>query len=300
MNPKAAHSNLPNRYRKQLTTASLWFTYSVLRRLSRIAVSIPCNLRFWELLCDSNLSRFSLRHPRIFYKHLDAYAAKTFSPRVRLRLLHGHYAYLKNALRPAFLEQLLLSPMMLWGDAHSYSIDLDYPPNKAAEWEGELCLTFSYKSNPLYRLVFLIMSNPVPGVASTPCIVITSIQGKPDLQQIRQATVECNNIAPAHLLMSAIGGFASGLGEFQLVGVGDDLQLISEASRVFSYNLFFEHYSENLSVTGLYHIRLPFIERTLQAKSASHRKRTRKKRLIKHELYEHLAQRTALLLKPNK
>ena len=296
MNAEDAHPNIFNRSRKQLGTAGVWFTFSVVRRIYHIALSAPCNVRLWHLLCGRPLSSFSRKHPRLFYKHLDNYVAKTFSARTRLHLLHGHYKYIKHALRPAFLKQLLTSPIKLWQDDHSHSIELAYPPNKATEWEGELCLTFSSLGNPLYRLIFVIMASPVAGVGDTPCLVITSIQGKHDLQQIRQATLECNDISPAHLLMAAIGGLATGLGGFQLLGVGDRLQLVSEASRRFSYDTFFDHYGEPSSADGLYQISLPFIERALTARSASHRKRSRKKRLVKQELSQQVAGRTALLL----
>ena len=255
-------------------------------------------INLWRLLITEPLRGFTFKHFRVYYKHLDTYIACPLSAKSRLDIVHGHYAYLVECFGKNFCDDLRAGAIRIWRrelNSHEYSINLSYPFEKAAEWEGELCLSLSYDGCNLYRLVFALLPIAISNINGSKALIIGSIQGKHCLPKVKQATNSCGGIHPSHLLMAAIGGVAVGLDIFEMIGVGDERQLHSGQERIFSYDRFFEHYAFYAPQCGFYQIKLPFEERVLRSKSASHRKRTMAKRAMKKELMGDISTNIRLL-----
>ena len=282
--------------RQNLPRLWQWCRDSLLRRCAALVRQAPGNGYLAWMLHGKRLLRLTLRHPRLLYKHLDAYAMSDLDPETRLRLVRGHYEYLRRVVEPEVLKRLAGSTLLLWKGEGGCSIRVGLPHKKAIEWEGELCLTLWQHDLLLYHLVFIIVPDKVQGVTGTPCLLITAVQGRCGMEEVRSATLACNDIQPAHLLVAALGGFAAGLGGLRLVGVGDARQMKPNCHPAFSYDRFFAHYSSGQAEAGLFQMDGVFADRLLFAKSPAHRKRTRKKRAYRLQLAQIVAYGTRGLL----
>jgi uncharacterized protein VirK/YbjX len=271
------------------------FAGDVAYGLKKCAQALPIlfNLRgqigYVRLIREPHALPLSTRYPRLAYKWLGKSLSLGFSARTRLRIGLSHYLYLRDRAPQHLLGRLFESPKLLWEeviDTRRFRVVLSFP--RPDDQEGDLALSLEMDGLPVCTTSFVFCQGSLLGLDAGMVIFVARMQGGGRFDQVREATQTCMDIAPADLLMAALGGLAAAFGVRTLVGV----RTIDQVSRVlkvgappfFDYDGFWASYGSTRTADGLHLMALPYPEKALDLIRSKHRGRTRRKREFRSRL----------------
>jgi hypothetical protein len=198
----------------------------------------------------------------------------------RRQIFRFHNGFLALRLNADFFRQIAGSGAHLWRatqDGRTYEIRLRAVYDR--DREGDLALDFASADGALCTLLFTFA--PTAFGATMLVVCIQGARGR--WEAIRRATRDCDDIAPAHLLLAAAEGVALALSAPTAHGVGNREQLSksrTDADFTFDYDAFWMSVGARRT-RGWYELPVPFPHRALADLPATHRRRTRRKRRFK-------------------
>jgi uncharacterized protein VirK/YbjX len=266
------------------------FTLRTWRRAVLLLINLRQHLRLIHILSHPQVTQLITNHPELSYKYLRNYIALEISTANGLAILIEHYSYLQKRFKNDFLDTVCQSTIPLWSqciDNVSVEIVMDFP--HTIDFEGDLCLIFKKDQISIYRIIFVIADGNSVGLPKRNVLLISSVQGMGDFEDVKLATKICQDIQPAQLLMAAMHGIGMALGFDTIVGIGDKNQISQGAKFYFSYDKFFENYGDLIPKKNFYRIPLPYPEKPLDLIDARHRKRTQNKRIFKNDIRDQVA-----------
>ncbi|MGA3264615.1 MAG: DUF535 family protein [Terracidiphilus sp.] len=229
--------------------------------------------------------------PRFSAKSLIRnYLVRGFTISERTACFLHHYRRLHAGMSAALLQRTLHQHVSVFesrtGDAR-YQITLCYA--RDFEKEGELSLNLYVDG----AIVFVLSFNIVPGWVvqsqAAEVLLITRLQGTRGYYgQIRMATRDLHDVAPAALLLAAMQGLAHAFGIGELAGVCATRQ--SSYSKEFSslyqsaYDDFFVELGAARNSAGFFVSPIPLPEKPVACVKQGHRLRTREKRAFKRQI----------------
>jgi len=156
-------------------------------------------------------------------------------------------------------------------------------------YEGELSLSLIADGDRIFSISFNIVPGKMFGSPDRTAILISRIQGWPGkFDLIRKATREISDVAPQHLLYSALRGIAKCLGIDAIMGVcgANHSSHVPEKDELFTkiYDDFFESISATRTADGFFETRISDRSAAEKTVKAGHRIRTRRKRKLKAEI----------------
>jgi uncharacterized protein VirK/YbjX len=238
--------------------------------------------------------------PGITTRYLAPYLCKSLSLRQRRDALLGQFALLDRALNDRFFLDLGdPGGVGLWtggAAAGAYAIGLTL--NTKLGGEGDLTLGFLSGEAALCELSFSITRLPTVSGDGAAAMFVARIQGASGCYDaIRQATRDCGDISPAHLLVAAADGLAAALSLDRIYGVSNDEQLSKSSDAkdgcLFDYDEFWSALSgERLG--GWYRFDAPLGHKPLSQAPIEHRRRIKRKRRFKQQLRDRVAGAVAL------
>ena len=235
-------------------------------------------------------------------KYLGGYLAASLDTPQRREVLEAHYDRVKRVLPPNVREHLgegvLVWRKELEGDDPPLSIFLETA--RFAPMEGELELRFSFRSD-LFVLTFVLAPGHLFGSDRQTVLVIGGLQGKFfGREEMREASKLNCEISPAIMLVIAIQVLAEVIQVGELIAVGEaDHNAMRHAPDKVKLD-YCRFWTDVGGIRRDRHYRLPFeLEfKPLSATSASHRRRTKRKREAKSLVRRTIDQRLRELLKP--
>jgi uncharacterized protein VirK/YbjX len=272
------------------------FAGDVVYGLKKCAQALPIllNLRgqvgYVRLIKEPHALPLTTGYPRLAYKWLGKSLSLGFSARTRLRIGRSHYLYLRERTPQPVLGRLFEQPKLLWEeviDSRCFRVVLSFP--RPDDQEGDLALSLEMDGLPMCTTSFVFCHGALLGLEAGTVIFVARMQGGGGrFERVREATQTCLDIAPADLLMAALGGLASAFSIRMLVGV----QTIHQVSRVlkvgappfFDYDGFWTSYGSMRTADGLHLMTLPYPEKLLGRIRSKHRGRTRRKREFRSRL----------------
>lgn len=231
-------------------------------------------------------------HPKVMFKYVRQYLARSFNIHTRAMILANHYGFLNNLVVVDFMEKICQGAVVLWQETkgeNQYSITLTYPNNE----EGELFLIFSANASPLFTLAFTIAPGGLLNVPDTQVVFIGRLQGVINQRDaIRLASSSFHDLIPAALLMSAIRGIAGALNIAGIVGVSAQNQVTLRgiaAPLTFSYDGFWVSAGGEKIDEGGYYLPVVRAEKAISSVKNNHRSRVKRKRQLKDSLTEQVS-----------
>ena len=274
----------------------LSFVLSRCVKVAAIFLDFPMFVRVVLTLNSPETNVLTRRDPRVIYKYLGGYLARSFSRGDRARILINHYAYLENCLAAGCLKELANAPLTLWQqhmDGASYRIYLAIP-KKIAHTEGDLSLVFQQNDVDIFTLSFTNAPGCIADLAVSNVMYIARVQGKGGRWHlIKEATKRCHDVSPAVLLLAAAEGIAKCLSIKSLIGVSTADQLsIGETSDPSQWGLVYDQFWRSMGGESInhhmFHIPVPLLEKNLSLIKSKHRSRVVRKRQFKHEVTDHV------------
>ena len=274
---------------------------TLVKRLRQLAYL--CRHPFDHYRCSSVIRRAQLPgYPLIALKYLGDHLSLSLHTPKRRQALMGHYSALPKLLRPA-VRRRLGDGVLLWqkdlpGDCPPLSIILE--PSRLAPMEGELQLTFSFRTE-LLVLTFLLAPGPVFDVSARSVLFIGGVQGRiGSREEMREASKLNGEISPAAMLILAIQAFARAAGVDELIAIGenDHISMAYSPSAIrFDYCDFWT--KAGGARVGPYH-RIPIEtpQKPLSEIPLTHRGRTKRKREAKSLIRQRLERRFRHILAP--
>jgi uncharacterized protein VirK/YbjX len=224
-------------------------------------------------------------------KYVAPYLARSFNHVERRRILLFHNDYLGRNLNALFFKEAGRPNRPIWSSSKGgRSQEIWMKANDLLGGEGDLTLVFAGDGTPLYELSFSLA--PKAGECGPAAMLIVRIQGaRGRLAEIRRATLDCGDISPAHLLLSAAEGVATALGVSTILGIGNEEQLskssVDKAGCLFDYDAFWSSQGGRPR-RGWFLFEAPFDPRPLLETPAHNRRHKRRKRRIKAAVKEHM------------
>ncbi len=259
------------------------------------------HLKLSKLMNNPGLQVLVRHQPRLGYKYLGNYLAKSLSRQERLFILLNHYDYLIQRVRSDFFA-LLIGGIPLWQDYQGedvVAIRLLFP--NGIDFEGDLALVFELNGVAIYSISFVVAPGEPLHSPSAQVIFVSRIQGTKNFELIRYCTKSCHDIVPPALLIAALQGLAGALGLRLLVGISSEERLYD--SITFDYNAFWESFNAEKTAENLFFLPLPVVKTPIELIKGKRRERTLRKRQYKDQiseaahsaLEEHLLIRQAVL-----
>jgi uncharacterized protein VirK/YbjX len=260
-----------------------------LSSLTRDEAVAPLLLRHVDVvrrLTTSPTAALARRDPSLTRKYVAPYLAQSLNHVERRRILLFHNDYLAHSLNERFFEEAASPQRPTWSSGEAQSQAVWVKANDLLGGEGDLTLAFTAGGLPLYELSFSLA--PTSEQSASAAMLIVRIQGaRGRFAEIRQATADCGDIAPAHVLVSAAEGVAVALGVSTILGIGNDEQLskasVDKAGCLFDYDVFWESLGGRPR-RGWFQFDAPYAGKPLSQTPTTHRRRTRRKRRAKAAL----------------
>lgn len=252
--------------------------------------------------CMRTVARSRLSADRMTpFRYLGDHLALSLATDIRRKALEGHHSIASDAFSPQAAIRIR-DGAAIWrrhvDDGPPLRILLQ--PSKLAPMEGELQLSFSFRSE-LYVLTFLIAPGSVFGSKNPKVLFIGGLQGRMGcVKEIREAARLNHEIAPAAMLMLAVQAVAREIGAAELIAIGEDDQVSMSYSAPmvsFDYRAFWTDVGGSRR-GRFYSLPLEPNHRPLSEIKLSHRSRTRRKREEKQRIRSNLEARMRQLLRP--
>lgn len=233
-------------------------------------------------------------HPKVAFKYLHKYLARSFNIHTRSMILASHYDFLSNRISIDFMDSICQGLVPLWEEKKEenlYGIGLTYPNNE----EGELLLIFTENASPLFTLAFTIAPGRLLNVPDDQVIFIGRLQGVVNKRDaIRRASKSFNDLTPSALLLSAIRGIAVSLNIAGIVGVSTQNQVTLRgvplhATAALSYDEFWISAGGKKLNEQIYYVPVAQTEKSISSIKNNHRSRVKRKRQIKSSLIEQVS-----------
>lgn len=251
---------------------------------------IPSHRKVINALSFPNLNPLTTRHPSLIIKHLRKYLSLNFSTKTRTMILINHYNFLNSHLTHNFYQQIIENHIILWKDekeSTDYKITITFP--NEFDREGDLSLTFTANNSPLFVLSFTIIPSKVIGISENQTLMISRLQGvKGNGALIKEAAKTFSDNSLATILLAATQGIALSLNIKNIVGINAKNQIsYSSANK----KLFLTNYDEFWLAHGatrlsnkMFYLPIPLPEKSLNFIQRNHRRRTKRKRMVKHQI----------------
>ena len=262
-----------------------------------LAATIAGHLEVERLFTSSQVQPLLKHLPHFSNKYLSVYLAKTFNKAARrISLLH-HYRFFAKRTKSNFYEKIVGRRVVLWEGAsenHRFAIALSFHV-----WhnEGDLSLIFIRDDVSLSQLSFTVIPGMLIGIESGDTMLIGCVQGaKNQFVSVREATKECHDIAPAHLLMVAAQSVACKLSIESIAGVSNTEQLTKTAGEqdvMFDYDAFWNVFLAEKTQSGFFKMTVPLRQKPIEMIRIDHRRRTRRKRQFKQRVADEVAREFA-------
>lgn len=233
-------------------------------------------------------------HPKVAFKYLHKYLARSFNIHTRSAILASHYDFLNNRTTIGFMDSICQGVVPLWEEKKEenlYGIGLTYPNNE----EGELLLIFTENGSPIFTLAFTIAPGRLLNVPDDQVVFIGRLQGVVDKREaIRYASKSFHDLTPSALLMCAIRGIAVSLNITGIVGVSLQNQVTLRgvpfhATAASSYDEFWVAAGGEKLNEQIYYLPVAQTERAISSIKNNHRSRVKRKRQIKNSLIEQVS-----------
>ena len=262
--------------------------------LSRALVLLSTFDRFINIVLmifSHRAGRFLAMQPMLPTKYLsNFYLTPYLTLRQRADATFFHYDYILRKMSPHYAYAMFndgVSIAKLSKNGCDYSINLRVDKKHTKEGEMSLCLKDG--GDVLYTLSFTIVRGSIVGGGAEAAFLVTRIQGMRDrFGQIAQATKAFRDVAPPLVLLSALEGLGMALDIYRLTSVSaatvvrNAHQMSTDFSN--SYDRVLESLGAVQNAKGFFSAALPFKKKPLDAVSADHRARTRKKRAFRDEI----------------
>lgn len=270
-------------------------TLLVCIRATAILANLPGHMRLVRALEQPHMAALTASRPKLEYKYLNAYLARSFSRNIRLGMLTNHYRYLAEHVNETLLVQAFDERARLWEERREncwLRIVLLYPYSH--EYEGEFSLVFETDALPIYEVSFSIVPGHLIGTSAEQALLISCVQGAYGQNNlIRKVRKLCHDIPPSRLLLAAAQGFALALNIRMIAGVSIDQQLSSRSSNkepveIFDYDEFWESYRAKRTEDGLFHLPVPFAEKPIEQIKPHHRVQAMRRREFRLRITQHV------------
>jgi uncharacterized protein VirK/YbjX len=164
--------------------------------------------------------------PKLVFKYLGWYLAKSFGTASRLRIMSHHYRTLAARLPDLGKLGFPRNEIVLWSDRvelDTFTIGLCIPASHYLE--GDLSLVFSINAVPLHKLSFTCIPGKEAGLEVGTALLVGGSQGFPGTSAlIRRASKTIGEICPAAMLILALQALAKRLGADAILGITADEQ----------------------------------------------------------------------------
>lgn len=262
-----------------------------MRQLAYLCLHPLSHYRCVAIIRDARLAADRL----IPLKYLGDHLSLSLHTPKRRQALMGHYAAMPKLLRLA-VRRRLRKGILLWhkdvpDDSPPLRIVLE--PSRLAPMEGELQLTFSFRTE-LFVLTFLLAPGSVFDVDAEEVLFIGGVQGRiGSREEMREAAKLNGEISPAAMLILAVQAFAKVTGVDRIIAIGerDHISVAYSPSKIlFDYRRFWTEIGGERF--GRYY-RIPFETRhkPLSEIPLTHRGRTKRKREAKNLIRQSLERR---------
>jgi uncharacterized protein VirK/YbjX len=252
---------------------------------AQLLFSLPDHFKVLRVLSHPQTARLARENPLLAFKYLGKYVALRLPLKTRRSIFLSHFQFLQRTFRASFLDSVArLSPTLWHRTIEQKTFHIAIELKEVLGWEGELRLDFSMTGRLVYRLIFVFAAGRDFNLQDETIIVISSIQGVRDFDRVKMATKTCYDIQPAHILMAALGGLAEAAHVSTILGLHQSRQVFCNDKLFFSYEKFFEGYGNESADEGIYFIPVPYFKKPVLEIKASHRRRSRKKRLFKADV----------------
>lgn len=257
-------------------------------------VSVLGNLSGHRALLDvithPHIVELMRRHPRLGYRYLAPYMARSFDKNARLDVMTNHYRYLSDHVGPEVLARIYEESPVIWEeriDNQLFGITLSFPEEN--DYEGDLRLSFQMDSVSLYSIVLTIAPGRALNMPNEQVLLISAVQGaagKIDL--IRQVTKTCHGSAPVYLLLAAAEAIALSLAIDTIAGMSSGQQIArankTGAHGFFDYDGFWMDFIGTTAIEDFYATSVPFPEKPLIDLKSNRRSRALRRRSLKNQI----------------
>lgn len=224
------------------------------------------------------------------------YLARSFDEQEKRGCARFHYSWLLEALGPAPVCALIGGSPEIWRlerDGASYTVKIRFE-----HWvprEGELTLEMHRDEDLLCLLSFSVAPGRLLGLEAREAVLVCRLQGNPgEFEQIRLATKAMDEVSPRAILFAAVAGLAKAAGMDHVVGVAgaNHISLLPDNRETLQrqYDDFFLALDATPLSGGFYAVDLRAPAKPLTLQKTGHRVRTRRKRLLKQQIAESVAQ----------
>jgi uncharacterized protein len=164
--------------------------------------------------------------PKLVFKYLGWYLAKSFGTAARLRIMSHHYRTLAARLPDLGKLGFPWNEIVLWSDRvelDTFTIGLCMPASHYLE--GDLSLVFSVNGVRLHKLSFTCIPGKEVGLEVGTALLVGGSQGFPGTSAlIRRASKTIGEICPAAMLILALQALAKRLSADAILGITADEQ----------------------------------------------------------------------------
>ncbi len=228
------------------------------------------------------------------FKFLGEYLGWNLSVKERLKILTEHYIFLNYIFQSTHYHKLTNGGISIWSHTGLTGLNsIVLQLSGGYYMEGELVLSYFFNSEKLYNLAFTVAPGDIFGVQADHVIVIGASQGADSsAPQIRLAARGNGEIDPATMLLLALQSMAAFLKIDNILGVSVDEQICrSLRANPGAYLSTYDHFWEmhgGFRVANYYHLSSAISEKPIESVPRAHRQRTKRKRALKHQLFQEI------------
>ena len=281
-----------------MTRGALLRRGKLLKRLSQLAYFVAHPIdhrRCMAAIAESRLSS----NPLASFKYLGDHLALSLRTSQRREALARHHSIACDALSHGAANRIRAGATIWKRDVPGKPpLSLVLAPSELAPMEGELQLTFSFRSD-LHVLTFLFAPGHVFNSPSGRVLFIGGLQGRFAAREaIREASKLNHEIAPATMLMLAVRAIAREIGADEILAIGETDQISMSYSPQmvrFDYGAFWTELGGTRR-GSFYSIPIEALNKPLSAVPLTHRSRTRRKQEEKRRISESIETRVRALL----
>jgi uncharacterized protein VirK/YbjX len=220
-------------------------------------------------------------------RYLRTYISRSLTHGERRDIVISQAEHLREHLHRSFLLELEQPRRPLWRSTDERcSIWLSGDVKRYLE--GDFVMTFKFDGIAIYNLSFSIGPNWADRAAGGVAMLVGRVQGERGRRDdIRLAAKALQGVSPAALLVSAAEGIALALKLSHIWGVAGSEQLCRSkpGAEYFDYDSFWDSLSGR-RIDGWYQFDAPFADKPPSQTPARHRRRARKRRLLKDAIRE--------------
>ena len=281
---------------RRLLVGDVFIIMSKLRKLFLDEPTVTMAARhYFEVVgaLNRNARALMISDPSYANKYISPYLAKSLTKQTRREILLFHHAYLATRVNKSFYYEIMKRGPILWDETingNIFAISIAF--NHQHHHEGDLTLAFQVNQVAVYEIGFSIVPGKAIGSAAERVLLIGAVQGRPgEFNAIKVGTKACRDIAPPHLLLSALLSIARVLAIDVVAGVSNEQQLSknTKSGAFFDYDAFWGTCLLIKNCAGFYEGPIPLPEKPIKQTKSKHRGKVRSKRRQRKEISEHVA-----------